>query len=201
MPLHRIASPVFVPIPFLENPTEAHTVDDTQDTPSRVVDAAPVGFGVDWTFHSVPFHCSARGTVAVYDPSLPTATQVVEAEHDTPESKFIASSPVATLRTSCRLHSVPFHRSAVVELPFTGDAPMAVQAVADVHETLAKYRNVNQPWGVACIFHSVPFQFSAKVYSANLEGKYRPTAVQTAADVHETFARVLEVPSVGLGVV
>jgi hypothetical protein len=66
------------------HPTVVQAAEEVHDTCWRVLSFAPVGFGVDWTVHSVPFHRSASVTVV---PELftysPVAVQEVDDAHDT----------------------------------------------------------------------------------------------------------------------
>jgi len=62
-------------------------------------------------------------------------------------------------------HSVPFHASASVNISFDRYVtPVAVQAVADEHDTLLRLF-VPLGLGVDWIVHSVPFHRSARVLS------------------------------------
>jgi hypothetical protein len=80
------ASAILVVIPLLLTcqPTDVQAVDDVHDTHRSTLSFAPLGFGVVWTVHSVPFQCSARVTVV---PELftysPVAVHEVEDEQDT----------------------------------------------------------------------------------------------------------------------
>jgi hypothetical protein len=44
------------------NPTAVHAVAEVHDTPCKPLSVAPVGFGVDWIDHFVPFQVSASVT-------------------------------------------------------------------------------------------------------------------------------------------
>jgi hypothetical protein len=46
----------------LAPPTAVHAEDDEHEMPFRAANCDPVGFGVDWTVHFVPFHCSVSVT-------------------------------------------------------------------------------------------------------------------------------------------
>jgi hypothetical protein len=45
-------------------PTAVHAADAVHEMPSRELTTAPRGLGVGWMRHVLPFHCSARVTVA-----------------------------------------------------------------------------------------------------------------------------------------
>jgi|SRR5579864_7575499 len=47
-----------------EDPTASQSVAETHDTADRFVNVAPVGVGMVWMLHAVPFHVSARGVEA-----------------------------------------------------------------------------------------------------------------------------------------
>jgi hypothetical protein len=57
------------PLPALEavSPTAVQAADEAHDTPKSKVLLAPVGFGVGWMVHELPFQRSAKLTV----PELP----------------------------------------------------------------------------------------------------------------------------------
>jgi hypothetical protein len=80
--------------------------------------------------------------------------------------------------------------------------PTAVQAVAAVHDTWASALAAAPAGpGVGWIDHRFPFQASARVrVSPFLPLSDRPTAVQAAAEVHETPPRKVPAEPAGLGV-
>ena len=87
-----------------------HAVEDVHDTPWRRLSVAPVGLGVDWIDHAVPFHASTSVTstpeLLVY---APTALHVVEEVHDT--LYILAAVAPVGAGAVCSAHVVPFQRS------------------------------------------------------------------------------------------
>src|ERR1700722_14739117 len=95
---------------------------------------SPVGLGVFWIDHVVPFQRSASVTVVVPLEESPTAVQALADVHDTPYRK-VNDAP-AGLGVCWIDHLVPFQRSAsvTVVVPLE-ESPTAVQALADAHDT------------------------------------------------------------------
>ena len=64
LPFHLSAKGTVSPVDLLNWPTATHEFDDMQATPCKMLAArvglGPVGFGVGWTDHWLPFHLSAR---------------------------------------------------------------------------------------------------------------------------------------------
>src|SRR6516164_1902084 len=140
------------------------SVADAHDTAPRPLPCAPVGLGVVWIDHAVPFQRSASVTVVVLVEVLPTAVQALADVHDTPPRT--TDDPPAGVGVCWIDHVVPFHRSAS-DPPLLGPVlsmPTAVQALADAHDTAPR----PLPWtpvglGVCWIDHLVPFHRSASV--------------------------------------
>jgi hypothetical protein len=88
-----------------------HAVPDVHATAVSSLSVEPVGFGVLFTVHLVPFH---RSTSVRDGPDegayRPTAVQLVADEHATPSS-LLATAPVG-FGVLFTVHLVPFHRSA-----------------------------------------------------------------------------------------
>ena len=80
--------------------------------------------------------------------------------------------------------------------------PMAVQTVAELHDT-ASMALVVAPAGsgVVWVLQAVPFHASAKVTSEFELLSSNPTAVQAVAEVHDTPYKALATAPLGLGVV
>jgi hypothetical protein len=125
-----------------ENPTAVHAVAEMHDTLNSVDVFAPVGFGVASTVHVFPFHFSATVKEALEvvfkKLEVPTAVHAVAEMHDTLiSSGFVAPAGVGM---GWIAQAVPFHRSATVKEALAGklvlEVPTAVQAVAEVHDTL-----------------------------------------------------------------
>jgi hypothetical protein len=195
VPFHRSASDPPLLGPVISMPTAVQALADAHDTPARPLPCTPVGLGVCWIDHVVPFHRSASVTVVVLVEVPPTAVQALADVHDTPCRRVF--DPPVGLGVCWIDHLVPFHRSASAPLE---EAPTAVQALADVHDTL--YRKVNDEpvgLGVCWIDHLLPFQRSASV-TVVVPLEEAPTAVQALADVHDTPFRMINDPPVGLGV-
>jgi len=128
LPFDRSAKPV---------PTAVHTLAEMHDTPlKRASVSVPVGFGVAWIDHAVPFHTSASVSgdgLALLD--SPTAVHAVALTHDTPRSTVsVAPAGFGVDRT---VQVEPFHSSASewVVLLAEVELPTALQRVGDVQET------------------------------------------------------------------
>jgi hypothetical protein len=119
-------------------PTAVQALRDVQETPCSEPPVEPVGFGMAWTRHLLPFQASARFTVSLvaFKKALPTAVQAVADVQDTP-NKVPLEAPRG--RTACWIRQrVPFHLSAEVNDGLDRLAecePTAVQARREVHET------------------------------------------------------------------
>lgn len=61
-PFHRSARVWETPAWLMLFPTAVHADGAVHETPKRELIAAPLGLGVGWMRHEVPFHCSARVT-------------------------------------------------------------------------------------------------------------------------------------------
>jgi hypothetical protein len=64
LPFHRSARFFCAPDVLVVAPTASQADGDTQDTANKLLHTAPVGLGVGWMRHLLPFHCSASGTPA-----------------------------------------------------------------------------------------------------------------------------------------
>jgi hypothetical protein len=115
-------------------------------------------------------------------PPLPTAVQTVSEVQDTARS----SLKVPSVGVDCTLHAVPSHASASVSVSrFVGSyvAPVAVQAVADEHET-PKSRFSPVGSGVVCTAQEVPSDPAAKfMFGASFS--FFPTALQAVDELHD----------------
>ena len=75
---------VCAPDPLAVTPTASQADGDTQDTPNKLLHAAPGRLGVGWMRHLPPFHCSASGTPAPEALTyVPTAMHELAAGQDT----------------------------------------------------------------------------------------------------------------------
>jgi hypothetical protein len=84
VPFHFSAKGTYVAELLSKYPTATHSVDDVHDTPIRLLYVAPVGTGGSWEDQVVPFHFSAKGTIASeLFTNNPTATHSVDDAHDT----------------------------------------------------------------------------------------------------------------------
>ncbi len=205
VPFQRSASvPVWLPWLSAVLPTAVQLEADGQAMLFRKLPCAPVGLGVGWMLHLVPFQ---RSTTAVALPELsvdpPTAMHAAAEVHATPCSRLLAA--LAGFGVGWMLQWAPFQRSASV---FVGMPelsvvkPTAVQAEADMHATaLSRLPGTPAGFGVGWILHLVPFQRSASVavgFPARSDAK--PTAVQTDPDWHATAVRMLPLVPAGFGV-
>jgi hypothetical protein len=64
LPFQRSARVLFAPDLLVVIPTASQADGDTQDTPSKLLHAAPGGLGIGWMRHLLPFHRSASVTPA-----------------------------------------------------------------------------------------------------------------------------------------
>src|SRR3954447_16228911 len=116
-------------------PTAIHIVALAQETPFRIVEVAPTGFGLGTTDQLVPFQRSIKLFVVVLVEYEPTAKQLVVLAHDTPfrVATMLAGS---TAGAGMRDHAVPFQRSrsGLVLVP-SKESPTAKQLVVDGHDT------------------------------------------------------------------
>jgi hypothetical protein len=62
VPFHLSAKGTGFPGLVANTPTAVQALDDVHDTPSRLLNSAPVTAGGFWADHSMPFHFSANGT-------------------------------------------------------------------------------------------------------------------------------------------
>jgi hypothetical protein len=201
VPFQRSASVCGWPKGRKYDPTAVQEVADGQDTPSRSPCAVPVGLGVVWMDQAVPFQVSASVDVSPVEASLmyePTAVHAVADRHETPSKE--ACMPGAGLGVGWIDQWVPFQCSAsgTSSDEFVAAAPTAVQEVADEHETADRELSPAPGLGVGWIDQRVPFQCSASgtLWAGRLGFGWYPTAVQEAADRHDTLTSAL---SVGLG--
>jgi hypothetical protein len=106
--------------------------------PPRELYVAPLGLGVDWTDQAVPFHTSARVSGRVL-PYSPTAEHAVADVHDT-LLNMLTVAPLG-LEVDWTDHRDPFHLSARAtgSLAVLRYCPTAVHALAEVHETAARW--------------------------------------------------------------
>jgi hypothetical protein len=84
------------------------------ETPNNSLTGAPVGFGVDWTFHEEPTFDSANVTVFPEESVLkPAAVQTPAGVHDTEERSLSVAPP--GLGVVSIVHVVPSQCSANVD--------------------------------------------------------------------------------------
>src|SRR5215469_14867790 len=171
------------------------------DTASSSLFAAPAGCGTNCTTQVLPFHRSARFTLAPEGAAkLPAAVQAVAAVHETAE-KALPWEPTGT-GTVC-----------VVQLPFQPMAsgklfPMrSAKTPTAVHAFVAEQDTPNSAlftWpagtGVDWLVHLLPSHRSASGVEVFWVVVVVPTAVQAEAEVHETAKNPLSWPA-GLGAV
>jgi hypothetical protein len=197
-----------------------------QDTPARMLGAAPVALGVARTAQP-PLPENSASVRWVPEPSrkYPTAVQAAE-PHDTPARELAKRLGSGMLTID---HAVPFQASpsvAVVLLPPAEEDPTAVHEAADRHDTptrRSRPSEVPAGLGVGWMDHVVPFHASTSVAASGapeLPGPARPgpprprgtperrapwmeapTAVHAAAALHETPYRRLTMAPDGLGTV
>ena len=176
---------VFVP------PTTVQLAADLHDTPDRVVPVEPAGSGTDRAVQLVPFQDSATATVSGGPvDTQPAAMHLVAVGQETPVSML----PDVPGADAWIVQLVPSQRSISGwnPEPVLTD-PMAVQALADEHDTAD--RDVNSApagLGVDWIVQLVPFQDSASgaVVPGPVPGVW-PTAMQELADLHDTAVKKL----------
>ena len=146
-----------------------------------------------WIDQREPSQRSTNAVDAVLVPADPTAAQAVAEAHDTPVRELLTAPRGFGGR---RIDQVaPFQRSTNA-LPFEAD-PTAMQNLFDVHDTpLRMLPFAPRGFGVRWIDQVEPFQRSANG-AEEPSTAWRPTAMQTLADGHET---AVSAPSGTLGV-
>jgi hypothetical protein len=107
--------------------------------------------------------------------------------------------PVGTL---CVAQAAPFHRStAAWRLPFTELSPTAVHALSDEHDTATNVvRSASAGAGAASTVQRIPSHRSASGAAPEPDETASPTAVQTAAEEHETPFSSVRIAACGAGV-
>ena len=110
--------------------------------------------------------------------------------------------PPGTFEVAWRVQLLPSQRSATVETApeLSLEAPTAVQADEDEHETLFRKAPCDPDgFGVDLTVHVVPFHCSASVTPAKApELSVVPTAVQAEDEVHDTEVRMGDRPGLGV---
>jgi hypothetical protein len=114
-------------------PTASQAALEAQEISLMVALITPAGSGIDTSFQAVPFHVSAKGEEPVVVFMKPMATQFVVDVHETRERRL--NVPPDGLGVGWTLQLVPFQTSASVP---DWEAPTAVQADDEVHDTPAK---------------------------------------------------------------
>ena len=107
-------------------PTATQVVGEVQET--LLSPPPPAGSVVAASRHNVPFHVIAIGAVGLslgFVAELPTAVHAAAAVQETPTSSSVTA--VAGSGSGCRLHAVPFQRSA------SPSGCEGLQKPADVH--------------------------------------------------------------------
>jgi hypothetical protein len=137
-------------------PTAVQADDDEHDTLLKKAPCDPVGFGVDFTVHVVPFHCSPSVTPEALDP---TDEQAKGEVHETENS---AAPGLCAVGADWIVHFVPFQRAASV--PWSV-CPTASHAVDETHETPIRTPNCAPGgFGVDCTDQVEPFHCSTSVW-------------------------------------
>jgi hypothetical protein len=109
--------------------------------------------------------------------------------------------PPGTFEVAWRVQVLPSQRSATVETApeLSKEAPTAVQAAEDEHETLFRKANCDPDgFGVGLTVQFVPSHCSASVTPAAPELSVVPTAVQAEDEVHDTEVRLGDGPGLGV---
>jgi hypothetical protein len=110
--------------------------------------------------------------------------------------------PSGTFAVAWRVHVLPSQRSATVETApeLSMEAPTAVQAEEDEHETLFRKAPCDPDGlGVDLTVHVVPSHCSASVTPAKAPDlSVLPTAVQADDEVHHTEVRMGDGPGLGV---
>jgi hypothetical protein len=130
------------------------------------------GLGVCWITHFLPFQCSATSTpVTGLEPRKPAPTAV----HARADAQDTAARLPLMAGLRWLAHRMPFHRWMPLKA-------VAVHALADVQDTAS---SALSPIAASRTSHLLPFQLSASGPPAPSP----PTAMQNAADVHDTAVR------------
>jgi hypothetical protein len=88
-PFQRSASVKYSRALVPKPPTAVHAEADVHDTPNRVSSVEPMGWGVGWIDHFLPFQRSASmDSLRAPFPKPPTAMHALADAHDTPEKPF-----------------------------------------------------------------------------------------------------------------
>jgi hypothetical protein len=198
VPFHRSANvPIGLPEASVRAPTAMHTEADVHATPLRKPPGAPGGGGTDWIRQLVPSHRSAKTPAGVPELSkeFPVAVHADDDVHDK-ANRALPCAP-GGLDVGWILHFLPSQCSASVPVVFPDPsvrAPTAVQATADVQDTLARKPPARR-LGVCWIRHFPPSHRSAS-------GRFAasPVAVQADGDVQDTLPSWLGAAPLGLGV-
>jgi hypothetical protein len=169
-------------------PTAVHDVADAHDTARKTTCVAPAGFGVLCLAQLVPFHRSARLSVArLASAKLPTAVHEVGALHHT---AFRIPLDVDGLGTTCIFQLAPSHPSASI----FGCPVLRVKLPTAVHEEAVEQETpftwlCCAPVGLGVVWTAqlVPVDRSANVESGTPKPRAKPpTAAHPAPATHDT---------------
>ena len=160
-----------------------HEFASVQDTSVRKLESLGDEMGVGWTFHLVPFQCSATSVrIASLLKKLPAAMQWFRSVQETWSSSAGASPFGWAIVTGVQL--VPFQRAPVV--------PTAMHAVAEVQETPSRRLRSMAALGVVWAAQLLPSHASASV-TLVVPVDEEPTASHAVAERQETPRSPLEV--------
>jgi hypothetical protein len=189
-------------------PTASQKIAEAHDTPARLIRTplvALTGSGAGWICHVLPFHVSARATVAALVPPKrePTASQKAADVQDT-ALRLLVSAPRGDT-ASWIVHLVPFQDSARASCPLlldTWELPAVSHAVTVAHDTwLRLVTDAFAGFGVVCTAQEVPFQVTPRLKVPPELPVYMPAASQNAAVTQDTPARSIDAELAGVGTV
>src|SRR6516225_4573901 len=190
LPRHCSASVVCDPWLSFANPATAMQADWAgQATEKLFMSPAPGRGGVGWMRHRAPFHRSARvcgGKPAGAPKASPVAVQADSEVQDT--LPMPAPCVPGGVGVGSTLQVVPLSRSASVPA-FV--APVAMQAVADWHQTLPRKPPGVFLVGMGWTCQLLPFHRSANVPVKLEASPEAPTAMQADEVGHATPLKVL----------
>jgi hypothetical protein len=174
----------------LEFPTAMQSVAEVHATLARLLVRAPLGLGVGWIVHVMPFQCSASVV-----PSLdPTAVHAVTEVHETPLRLLLVAPLGAGVRWVVQLLPSQVSDEVSVSWLASVELPTSMHEVADVHaRPLAAL-------GAGMVVQVLPSIRSATEPSASEPLGSCPMARHAVAEVHDTpYSLALTLTLVALG--
>ncbi len=204
VPFHRSMSGVSAPPGVSgadpESPTATQLLADLHSTCDSESLCAPATAGAVMLDHVMPFHRSANALStndALID--VPTARQLVLVAQETPA--MMAARGPEGVGIDMIDHAVPFHRSLIAIDVFGVEAsPVATQSSGAGQLTAERPTSTDRKnSALGTTDQTVPFHRSISALVV-VSFPASPTAMQLAAEVHETLANVVTGASATFGV-